>query len=53
MEIIYVLISVSFILALGFLTAFIWSVKSGQQNDLVTPAMRILMDDIKPETEKK
>jgi cbb3-type cytochrome oxidase maturation protein len=45
MEIIYILISISFILALGFLVAFIWSVKSGQQTDLVTPAMRILMED--------
>ncbi|RVU26580.1 cbb3-type cytochrome oxidase assembly protein CcoS [Sandaracinomonas limnophila] len=53
MDIIYVLISVSFVLALGFLGAFIWSVKSGQQNDLVTPGMRILMDEIKSDSEKK
>jgi cbb3-type cytochrome oxidase maturation protein len=53
MEIIYILISISFLLALGFLTAFIWSVKTGQQSDLVTPAMRILMDDTKSTSEKK
>lgn len=53
MEIIYILISVSFVLALGFLAAFIWSVKNGQQTDLITPAMRILMDDVKPNSEKK
>ncbi|MEY2792576.1 MAG: hypothetical protein RJA76_568 [Bacteroidota bacterium] len=52
MEIIYILISISFLLALSFLAAFIWSVKSGQQNDLVTPAMRILMEDSKPISEK-
>ncbi len=52
MEIIYILISISFVLALGFLSAFIWSVKSGQQADLVTPAMRILMEDKKPISNK-
>ncbi len=53
MEIIYLLISISFVLALGFLGAFIWSVKSGQQSDLITPAMRILMEDRPSEKDHK
>ncbi len=53
MEIIYLLISISFVLALGFLGAFIWSVKSGQQSDLITPAMRILMEDRPSEKDYK
>jgi cbb3-type cytochrome oxidase maturation protein len=32
-------------LAIGFLSAFIWSVKSGQMDDDYTPSVRILFDD--------
>ncbi len=32
-------------MALGFLAAFIWSVKSGQMEDDYTPSVRILFDD--------
>lgn len=50
MMIILVLIGCSLVLALGFLFAFIWSVKSGQIDDTTTPAYRILDDDeLKPE----
>jgi cbb3-type cytochrome oxidase maturation protein len=38
-------------LALGFLGAFIWSVRSGQMDDDYTPSVRILFDDIKPKQE--
>ena len=34
-------------MSIGFVIAFIWSIKSGQQDDLNTPAMRILMDEKK------
>ncbi|MFM6913980.1 MAG: cbb3-type cytochrome oxidase assembly protein CcoS [Aquirufa sp.] len=27
--------------------AFVWSIKTGQQEDLITPAMRILQEDEK------
>lgn len=47
MEIMYLMIGLSLFMAIGFLIAFIWSIKSGQQEDLVTPAMRILLDDEK------
>lgn len=41
------------VMALIFLIAFFWSVRSGQNDDLETPAMRMLFDDkkIKNETE--
>lgn len=45
MEVIFLLIALSIIAALGFLAAFLWAVKSGQYDDDKTPAMRILFDD--------
>ncbi len=50
MEIMYLMIGLSLFMAIGFLIAFIWSIKSGQQEDLVTPAMRILLEDEKTNT---
>jgi len=47
MEVIGLLIIISLLLAGGFLIAFLVSVKSGQFDDQVTPAMRILFDDKK------
>jgi cbb3-type cytochrome oxidase maturation protein len=48
MEIIFILIAVSLLVALGFLGAFIWAVKSGQYDDDYTPSIRILFDDNSP-----
>lgn len=45
MTIIIALIIVSLIIAIGFLAAFIWAVKSGQYDDDYTPSVRILFDD--------
>lgn len=45
MKIILLLILVSLIVALGFLAAFFWAVRSGQYEDDYTPAVRILFDD--------
>ena len=45
MEVIFLLIAISIIAALGFLAAFLWAVRSGQYDDDKTPAMRILFDD--------
>jgi len=50
MKIMFILIGCSFILAIGFLVAFIWMVKSGQIDDDYTPSIRMLFDD---GTEKK
>jgi len=32
-------------MALGFLGAFVWSMKSGQNEDLYTPSIRILFEE--------
>lgn len=45
MSAIYVLISVSFLVAIAFLGAFIWSIKSGQYDDDYSPSVRMLKDD--------
>ena len=45
MSVIYVLLPVASALAVFFVVAFIWAVRRGQFDDLVTPAVRILHDD--------
>ncbi len=45
MSIFYFLIGCSVLLALIFLGAFFWAQRSGQNNDLYTPSMRMLLDD--------
>jgi len=45
MSIIYLLISISLIVALIFFTAFIKAVKSGQYDDYYTPSVRMLFDN--------
>lgn len=47
MIVIVVLLSVSLMVALFFLIAYMWSVKSGQFDDNFSPAHRILFDDKK------
>jgi len=47
MTIIFLLIMLSLIVALGFLGAFLWAVRSGQYEDDYTPGVRILLDDDK------
>jgi cbb3-type cytochrome oxidase maturation protein len=49
MTILFVLITVSSIVAGIFLIAFIWSVKTGQFDDSYTPSVRALFDDQKPD----
>ena len=45
MSVIILLILFSLLLAVGFLVAFIWSVKDGQFEDDYTPSIRILFDN--------
>lgn len=52
MSVIIVLIGFSLVVALGFLIAFLWSVKNGQYDDKYTPAVRILFDEKKKNIEK-
>jgi cbb3-type cytochrome oxidase maturation protein len=53
MEVMYILIGFSLAAALGFLVAFIWALRRGQFDDLVTPSMRMLFEsDRKKESSK-
>ena len=45
MSVIYLLISISIVVALVFLYAFLRAVKSGQYDDDYTPSVRMLFDD--------
>jgi len=49
METIYLLIGCSVVVAAAFLGAFMWSVRSGQFDDLDTPAVRVLFEDASPQ----
>lgn len=40
------------LVAVGFLIAFLWSVKSGQYSDTYTPSVRMLFEDEKSKKEK-
>jgi len=54
MSVIYFLISISIVVAVFFLYAFIKAVRSGQYDDDYTPSVRMLFDDelVKKETNK-
>jgi cbb3-type cytochrome oxidase maturation protein len=45
LDVLFVLIPASLLLALLALALFVWAIRSGQFDDLVTPAIRILYDD--------
>lgn len=45
MDVIYIMIVVSLIIALLFFFLFINTVKSGQYDDMYTPSVRMLFDD--------
>lgn len=45
MEVLFILIGFSLMVALFFLGCFFWAVKSGQYEDRYTPAVRMLFDD--------
>jgi cbb3-type cytochrome oxidase maturation protein len=51
MQVIFLLIFLGAVVAVGFLVAFFISIKNGQFDDDKTPAMRILFDD-KPAKEE-
>ncbi|PZR13840.1 MAG: cbb3-type cytochrome oxidase assembly protein CcoS [Flavobacterium psychrophilum] len=45
MSVIYLLISISIVVAVSFFLAFVKAVKSGQYDDDYTPSVRMLFDD--------
>lgn len=49
MTVILALIAISLMVAIVFLGLFIWSLRSGQYDDMYAPSVRILFDDRKPD----
>ncbi len=45
MSVIVLLIAAGGLVAVGFLGAFVWAVRSGQFDDTCTPAIRVLLDE--------
>lgn len=45
MSVIYVLLTISIVVAILFFIAFIMAVKNGQFDDSYTPSVRMLFDD--------
>ena len=45
MEIMFLLILISLIVAAGFLLAYLWATRKGQFDDDYTPSVRMLFDD--------
>jgi cbb3-type cytochrome oxidase maturation protein len=54
MSVIYVLLTISIIVAVGFFIAFIIAIRNGQFDDSYTPSVRMLFEDelIKEKTKK-
>ncbi|WP_103069419.1 cbb3-type cytochrome oxidase assembly protein CcoS [Aquimarina sediminis] len=54
MGVIYILLTISIIVAIVFFISFIVSVRNGQYDDIYTPSVRMLFDDelIKESKEK-
>jgi cbb3-type cytochrome oxidase maturation protein len=48
MSVILVLVGFSVVVAVGFLVAFFWSVRTGQYDDTYSSSVRILFEDEKP-----
>ncbi len=48
MSAIFILIALSLVVALAFLGAFLWAVRSGQYEDPYTPSVRMLFKDETP-----
>jgi cbb3-type cytochrome oxidase maturation protein len=53
MSVIYLLISISILVAIVFFIAFIMAVKTGQYDDDYTPSVRMLFDDELKTTKSK
>lgn len=45
MDVIYVVLPIALLIAIGAVAAYVWATRSGQFDDLETPGWRALMDD--------
>jgi cbb3-type cytochrome oxidase maturation protein len=53
MSVLFVLVPVALLLVIIFVVAYAWSSRSGQFDDLTTPAIRVLHDEVEPATRVK
>lgn len=53
MNIIFLTLGISILIAIVFLMGFIWATKKGQYDDLKTPSERMLLDDYEIKETKK
>lgn len=53
MNVIIILLGISLFIAIIFLIAFLWAVKSGQFDDKYTPSVRMLFDETNSEVDIK
>lgn len=45
MSVVFIALPVALLLAAAGVAAFIWATRTGQMDDLETPAQRVLLDD--------
>ena len=45
MSVIYIVFPLALLIAIGWIVAYVWASRSGQFDDMDTPAMRALHDD--------
>ncbi|HSE84453.1 MAG TPA: cbb3-type cytochrome oxidase assembly protein CcoS [Thermodesulfobacteriota bacterium] len=53
MNILFLTLAISLVLALIFLIGFMWATKRGQYDDLTTPSQRMLIDDFEVQKNNK
>lgn len=51
MNVLYILVPLALLLAAAAVAGFVWAVRHGQFDDVQTPAMRVLLDDVDDEDE--
>ncbi len=52
MNVIYLVLPIAIVLAIGFVAAFIWATRTGQYDDMDSPAVRMLNDEDDAGTKK-
>lgn len=50
MSILFIVLPLAILLAIGGVAAFVWAARHGQFDDLETPALRVVTDDDEGET---
>jgi cbb3-type cytochrome oxidase maturation protein len=53
MSVLYIVLPLAILLAIAAVLAFSWAVRTGQMDDLQTPALRILHDDVQARTRRE